>query len=135
MEKGFLEAVCLLLHIARLSSFTSSLPIFFKKIPQLNQPPPAYFTVYPPGPLDSNRSNARGASSSSSTAQGKQKSKPQETLISRFHLQDRITDSVPNSSLTSDEQDSGKAQWEESAEKREASLKERKARMILAARQ
>jgi hypothetical protein len=29
----------------------------------------------------------------------------------------------------------GKAQWEESAEKREASLKERKAQMILAARQ
>lgn len=29
----------------------------------------------------------------------------------------------------------GKAVWEESAEKREASLKERKAKMILAARQ
>jgi coupling of ubiquitin conjugation to ER degradation protein 1 len=54
-------------------------------------------------------------------------------LISRFGLEKQLfsTDIAPAS-----EQDAGgRAAWEDTAEKREASLRERKARMILAARQ
>lgn len=56
-----------------------------------------------------------------------------ETLISRYGLESRLsgTDGVP--SLQQDA--GGRAVWEETAEKREASLRERKAQMILAARQ
>jgi hypothetical protein len=60
------------------------------------------------------------------------KKPPNESLISKFQLQDRISESTD---LTSEHEFGGKAQWEESAEKREASLRERKAKMILAARQ
>lgn len=58
---------------------------------------------------------------------------PKETLISRYGLESRLSgaDGVP-----SQQQDAGgRAVWEETAEKREASLRERKAQMILAARQ
>jgi hypothetical protein len=56
-----------------------------------------------------------------------------DTLISRFGLESRLSsaDTLPRS-----EQDAGgRAVWEDTAEKREASLRERKAQMILAARQ
>jgi len=59
--------------------------------------------------------------------------RPKETLISRYGLESRLsgTDSLP-----SPQQDAGgRAVWEETAERREASLRERKAQMILAARQ
>ncbi|PBK88944.1 hypothetical protein ARMGADRAFT_1084053 [Armillaria gallica] len=54
-----------------------------------------------------------------------------ETLISRYDLHNRLATepSIPESEI------GGKAVWEDSPEKREASLKERKAKMILAARQ
>ena len=56
-----------------------------------------------------------------------------ETLISRFSLESRLpsTDALPLSEQEAD----GRAAWEDTAEKREASLRERKAQMILAARQ
>ena len=54
-----------------------------------------------------------------------------ETLISRYQLEDRARKAEP----ISEEQVGGKATWEDTAEKREASLKERKAQMVLAARQ
>lgn len=57
-------------------------------------------------------------------------------LISRYGLQERITDSTSASTIVATpEEAGGKAVWETSAEKREASLRERKAQMILAARQ
>ncbi|KAJ3481499.1 hypothetical protein NLI96_g7616 [Meripilus lineatus] len=101
----------------------------------LPPPPPAYFTLYPrtpanPPPQNNNRPQpaAHPAPASSTT--------PQETLISRYHLQDRIIDTGASSSVSvTPEEAGGKAVWEDSAEKREASLRERKARMILAARE
>jgi len=54
-------------------------------------------------------------------------------LISRFGLESRLS---ATGVAPSPEQDAGgRAVWEDTAEKREASLRERKARMILAARQ
>jgi coupling of ubiquitin conjugation to ER degradation protein 1 len=54
------------------------------------------------------------------------------SLIDRYNLQARAVQPGP---ILSDAEIGGKAVWEDSAEKREASLKERKAQMILAARQ
>ena len=56
-----------------------------------------------------------------------------ESLISRFSLESRLppADAPPTPEREAD----GHAVWEETAEKREASLHERKAQMILAARQ
>lgn len=55
------------------------------------------------------------------------------TLISRFGLESRLSSA---GALSPSEQDAGGcAVWEDTAEKREASLRERKAQMILAARQ
>ena len=51
--------------------------------------------------------------------------------MERYHLEDRIN----TGEVVDDKSIGGKAQWEDSAEKREASLRERKAQMILAARQ
>ena len=58
---------------------------------------------------------------------------PKETLISRYGLESRLPNEDVAPSL---EQDAGgRAVWEDTAERREASLRERKAQMILAARQ
>jgi len=57
--------------------------------------------------------------------------KPKDTLISRYNLQERIA----SGEKVAEEEAGGKATWEDSPEKREASLRERKAQMILAARQ
>jgi coupling of ubiquitin conjugation to ER degradation protein 1 len=59
--------------------------------------------------------------------------RPKETLISRFGLENRLfsADVGP----TPDQDAGGRAVWEDTTEKREASLRERKAQMILAARQ
>ncbi|KAJ7176633.1 hypothetical protein C8R46DRAFT_1076865 [Mycena filopes] len=94
----------------------------------LDPPPPAYFTLYPrdanPEPAAARPAQAGGATSTAV------KSKP--SLIERYNLQERAAQPGPD---ISDEQAGGKAVWEDSSEKREASLKERKAQMILAARQ
>lgn len=93
------------------------------------QPPGAFHTLYPPNGTSSaqqTRPATQGAGSSSSV-----QSKKTASLIERYHLEDR----VQKGETVEEEKVGGKATWEDSPEKREASLKERKAQMILAARQ
>jgi len=90
----------------------------------IEAPPPAYFTLYPAQPPSSRPATAPGAIGSASS------SKPRNTLISRFGLEDKIATGVKV-----DEDAGRKAVYEKTAEEREASLRERKQRMILAARQ
>ncbi|KAJ7489414.1 hypothetical protein FB451DRAFT_1224846 [Mycena latifolia] len=93
----------------------------------LEPPPPAYFTLYP------REANAEpGARPAPAGAAASTAVKPKQTLIDRYNLQERVVQPGP---LISEEAIGGKAVWEDSSEKREASLKERKAQMILAARQ
>ncbi|VDC03802.1 unnamed protein product [Peniophora sp. CBMAI 1063] len=92
----------------------------------LEAPPPAYFTLYPStnAPAQPARPAARPGIATTSSA------KARETLIQRYGLQDKLDTAV---SATIDA--GGKAAWEDTAEKREASLRQRKQQMILAARQ
>jgi len=98
----------------------------------LDAPPEVYFTLYPrQSGADIVRS--AGAPTAARTAIAATQARPKETLISRYGLETRLPseDIVP-----SPQQDAGgRAVWEDTAEKREASLRERKAQMILAARQ
>ncbi|KAJ7054084.1 hypothetical protein C8F01DRAFT_1211926 [Mycena amicta] len=71
---------------------------------------------------------AQGAAGATSSSVRKA---TQQTLIERYHLQDRVQEKE----VISESDAGGKATWEDTAAKREASLKERKAQMILAARQ
>ena len=119
LERGFLDAVRALL------SPYPTLPIF-------SQPPEVYFTLYPrQSGADIVRS--AGAQTAARTAIAATQARPKETLISRYGLETRL----PNEDIVpSPQQDAGgRAVWEDTAEKREASLRERKAQMILAARQ
>ncbi|KAJ7254648.1 hypothetical protein B0H12DRAFT_1114618 [Mycena haematopus] len=113
LERGFLDPVCL--HDQFLWQRTNS-----------PQPPPAYFTLYPRDP--NAEQAARPAGGAASTAV----KAPKQSLIDRYNLQQRIAQPSP---LIEEDQSGGKAVWEDSPEKREASLKERKAQMVLAARQ
>jgi len=92
----------------------------------LDAPPPAYYTLFP---RDVNVANTNRPSANAA-GRGTAK-KPTESLITRYNLHDRVTKAEP----IPEEQIGGKAVWEDSAAKREASLRERKAQMILAARQ
>jgi len=87
------------------------------------EPPPAAFYRAFPRQDDQQQANstASQSSASSSKTQG-------PSLIQRYQLEKRLDESVANSSP------SNAAAWEDSAEKREASLRERKAKMILEAR-
>ncbi|TRM61005.1 hypothetical protein BD626DRAFT_503500 [Schizophyllum amplum] len=89
----------------------------------LEPPPQSYYTLYPrqdvPRPAQSGARTTGAAT------------RPPTNLIARYHLEKRVSDTT----VPLDTDAGGKAAWEESAEKREASLKERKAQMILAARQ
>jgi len=96
----------------------------------LPAPPPAYYTIYPranepanPAPRPGHPQQPAGSSS---------KPKP-ENLIARFKLEERVT--TASGVSLSPEDAGGKSVWEDSKEKREALLRERKAQMILAARQ
>jgi coupling of ubiquitin conjugation to ER degradation protein 1 len=139
LEKGFLEAVRI--HPTLSFPQTQTFSFFIK-------PPPPYYTLYPrtDGGADNNDNN--NAPTVAGTTTGTQTSAtktPKENLISRYQLQNRVstTAAMSSSSVLNDsfvivpslEQLGGKAVWEDSAEKREASLRERKAQMILAARQ
>jgi coupling of ubiquitin conjugation to ER degradation protein 1 len=97
------------------------------------QPPEAYFTLYP-RPSSANVAQLAGApvATRTSTAATTQ-IRPKETLISRFGLENRL--SAPVVVSTPDQDAGSRAVWEDTTEKREASLRERKAQMILAARQ
>ncbi|KAF8664120.1 hypothetical protein AX16_000810 [Volvariella volvacea WC 439] len=118
----------------------------------LEAPPAAYYTLYPrEGSGPNNRTTIAGSANSQQRAGGQSNgsaaatagsSKPKDTLITRFGLQDRIASTpaatasaVDLGNINTPEEIGGKAVWEVSAEKREASLRERKAKMILAARQ
>ncbi|KAJ7794913.1 hypothetical protein B0H13DRAFT_765758 [Mycena leptocephala] len=92
----------------------------------LDPPPPAYFTLYP------RETNAEPAARHAHGGSTSTAVKPKHSLIDRYNLQARVAQPGP---LIVEEQIGGKAVWEDSSEKREASLKERKAQMILAARQ
>ncbi|RPD56561.1 hypothetical protein L226DRAFT_480430 [Lentinus tigrinus ALCF2SS1-7] len=95
----------------------------------LPAPPPAYYTVYPrtAEPAAPAQPPAAGAANANSS-----KAKKTDNLISRYHLEGKT--SITSVSTTPEEV-GGKAVWEDTAEKREASLRERKARMVLAARE
>ncbi|KIK61111.1 hypothetical protein GYMLUDRAFT_43209 [Collybiopsis luxurians FD-317 M1] len=99
----------------------------------LEAPPASYYTLYPRtvGPAHQNQPhNAAGSSGSSSSAV-----KPKDTLISRYNLESRAELQSSEEGAITEEEVGGKAKWEDTPEKREASLRERKERMILAARQ
>jgi len=93
----------------------------------LDPPPPAYFTLYPRGANAEPTARPAQAGGATSTAV-----KAKQSLIDRYNLQERVAQPGP---IIEEEAIGGKAVWEDSSEKREASLKERKAQMILAARQ
>jgi len=97
----------------------------------LDAPPPAYYTLFPRENRTNNTANGNAARPAQPNAQdiGAPMKAP-ESLISRYNLHERVAkeESVG-------EEAGGKAVWEENAAKREQSLRERKAQMILAARQ
>jgi hypothetical protein len=123
LERGVLDAVR-----TPLSFLTHSLSSI------VSQPPEAYFTLYPRASGANAAPRPAGVPTATRTASvAASQTQPKETLISRFGLESRLpsADVVPSP----DQDAGGRAVWEETAEKREASLRERKARMILAARQ
>ncbi|KAI0247388.1 hypothetical protein BJV78DRAFT_1276914 [Lactifluus subvellereus] len=100
----------------------------------LDPPPETYFTLYPRS-ADANATprpaGAPTATRAATTAVTPTHTK--DTLISRFGLESRLPSA---GALPQSEQDAGgRAVWEDTAEMREESLRERKAQMILAARQ
>ncbi|KAF8880570.1 hypothetical protein BD779DRAFT_1548999 [Infundibulicybe gibba] len=99
----------------------------------LDAPPASYYTIYPREPPTLNRPDAPNNASNTRNAIPK----TNESLITRYHLESRIADAAATttSDAASPEDAGGRAVWEDSPEKREASLRERKAQMILAARQ
>jgi coupling of ubiquitin conjugation to ER degradation protein 1 len=98
----------------------------------LDAPPEAYFTLYPHQSGADVVPRPAGTPTTARTTVTAQ-ARPKDTLISRYGLEYRL----PNADVVpSPQQDAGgRAVWEDTAEKREASLRERKAQMILAARQ
>ncbi|THH03708.1 hypothetical protein EW145_g6066 [Phellinidium pouzarii] len=103
----------------------------------LDAPPAGYYRVYPRDAQAGIESSARasGASTGVGIAGPSSRSSAKHTsLISRFHLEERVAD-TSDAINASPEDAGGKAAWEATRERREASLKERKAQMILAARQ
>ncbi|KAJ7678206.1 hypothetical protein DFH06DRAFT_1168156 [Mycena polygramma] len=95
----------------------------------LDPPPPAYFTLYP---RETNAEPAARPAQAGGGATSTAVKQPTQSLIDRYNLQERAAQPGP---VIEEDTSGGKAVWEDSAEKREASLKERKAQMILAARQ
>ncbi|EFI26670.1 hypothetical protein CC1G_15441 [Coprinopsis cinerea okayama7 len=95
----------------------------------LEAPPAAFHQLYPSSSTNTSSTRAPAAASASSSS-SKPAPKPL-SLIERYQLEERIK----KGEVVPEDQVGGKAQWEDSPEKREASLRERKAQMILAARQ
>ncbi|KAI0699793.1 hypothetical protein C8T65DRAFT_659134 [Cerioporus squamosus] len=96
----------------------------------LPAPPPAYYTVYPRAAAGPAQPPAAGAVPNATASSSK--AKKADNLIARYHLEGRTS---ATSLSAAPEEAGGKAAWEDTPEKREASLRERKARMILAARE
>ncbi|KAI0746337.1 hypothetical protein C8Q80DRAFT_1105147 [Daedaleopsis nitida] len=98
-------------------------------------PPAAYYDIYPRAVDSTSPAQPAGARPSNATA-GPSKAKKSENLLTRYHLEGRAeTSATATATGAAPEVAGGKAAWEDTAEKREASLRERKAQMILAARQ
>ncbi|KAH9994607.1 hypothetical protein BJV77DRAFT_993691 [Russula vinacea] len=97
----------------------------------LDVPPEAYFTLYPRQSGADVVPRPAGAPITARTTMAATQARPKETLISRYGLESRL----PNADVVPSLQQGGGAVWEDTAEKREASLRERKAQMVLAARQ
>ncbi|KXN85653.1 Coupling of ubiquitin conjugation to ER degradation protein 1 [Leucoagaricus sp. SymC.cos] len=97
----------------------------------LEAPPAAYYTLYPRTNTTPQAPAGGNAQRQASQRASEKQPEKKETLISKFNLENRIT----GDEGIKKEEVGGKAIWEDTAEKREASLKERKAKMILAARQ
>jgi len=96
----------------------------------LEAPPAAYYTLYPRTNTNTQTPTATNNQRPSHRATEKQPER-KENLISKFRLEERI---AGDQEEVKEEDVGGKAVWEDTAEKREASLRERKAKMILAAR-
>ncbi|KAI0367262.1 hypothetical protein BV20DRAFT_1123576 [Pilatotrama ljubarskyi] len=99
----------------------------------LPAPPPAYYTIYPrtaepPAP----RQPATPGNNAANAEAGSSKPKKTENLLTRYHLEGLASGT---SIGAAPEEVGAKSVWEDSPEKREANLRERKARMILAARE
>ncbi|KAN0082642.1 hypothetical protein V8E55_008437 [Tylopilus felleus] len=106
----------------------------------LEPPPPAYFTLYPrpegqanaPRRPATTRQNTTPASASAASTTAR--SPP--SLIERYRLTQKVSEQQPTAPDADTVADAGgKAKWEDTSDKREASLRERKAQMVLAARQ
>ncbi|KAI0084958.1 hypothetical protein BDY19DRAFT_968232 [Irpex rosettiformis] len=98
----------------------------------LPPPPAGYYQLYPRAEQPAPRQPAPQPAAPTNAAASS--SQPKVSLISKYNLQNRVsTDAAGAESSTSAVEPEHK--WEESAEKREANLRERKARMVLAARQ
>ncbi|KAI0828538.1 hypothetical protein BC628DRAFT_1316198 [Trametes gibbosa] len=98
----------------------------------LPAPPPAYYTIYPRTAAPTAPRQGANLASDSNAAAGSSKSKKSQNLLTRYNLEGRTSGT---SIGAAPEEAGGKSVWEDSAEKREAALRERKARMILAARE
>ncbi|KAH9061208.1 hypothetical protein EDB87DRAFT_1612587 [Lactarius vividus] len=98
----------------------------------LDAPPESYFTLYPhPANADATARPASALTTARAAALTTTQAQLKESLISRFSLESRL----PSADVPPPSEEDGRAVWEDTAEKREASLRERKAQMILAARQ
>ncbi|THH16320.1 hypothetical protein EUX98_g9317 [Antrodiella citrinella] len=96
----------------------------------LPAPPPAYYTLYPRAAEPP--ANAQRPAQPQQAVGSAGKSKP-ESLIARYKLEDRLSNA---SGVSLNPEDAGgKSVWEDSKEKREVNLRQRKEQMILAARQ
>jgi coupling of ubiquitin conjugation to ER degradation protein 1 len=111
LERGFLDAV----HLY------SSLPLPIT-LTCASQPPAGYYTLYPRTAAATPAPGAPTARASSSAVKAAAPS-----LIDRYRLNERVADDTPIAPA--------KPAWADSPAQREASLKERKAQMVLAARQ
>ncbi|KAI5822349.1 hypothetical protein K523DRAFT_422087 [Schizophyllum commune Tattone D] len=96
----------------------------------LDPPSQAYYTLYPRQDQPAAPSTTNATAQSTTTARAAPKN-----LIARYNLEERLKKDAASEPAPTTADPGGKAPWEESAEKREASLRERKAQMILAARQ
>lgn len=106
-----------------------------------SQPPPAYYTVYPRAVEAQQPANPQ-ANRNANTNNTASSSKTRENLITKFNLQTRVASPPPTVSSPSEGTstaleniNAAQHKWEDTPEKREASLRERKARMVLAARE
>ena len=109
----------------------NSLPSY--GVPHEFQPPAAYYTLYPrTNAIAPNNPEGNAQRSATSRHSGEKQPQKKETLISKFNLERRITGQTEK---IREDEIGGKAVWEDTAEKREASLRERKEKMVLAARQ